>query len=249
MWPRLLPLLSLLWPSLCLSTSLPSMMKPSQVFYIPMPSLPYRMFCPPSGGPCSYESRLDPEKEKKLLAAYSKSSTTVQKSRQGKQGRDIGKLDPYTWKPNTRQATLNFIQTEGVEEKPWKKKEKLSKKGVNKKVERGNIFRPKVNFVSNARPARLQWRELEVKKTPIIKAKPLKLDYNTRLKKKYGNSPVPVHLGYSRNFVEDSPRRRYRGAGSTTTWLSHPARVNGLPQTVLHWQYPLKVASLSANTV
>ena len=26
----------------------------------------------------------------------------------------------------------------------------------------------------------------QVKKTPIIKAKPLKLDYNSRLKKKYG---------------------------------------------------------------
>ena len=29
---------------------------------------------------------------------------------------------------------------------------------------------------------------VQVKKTPIIKAKPLKLDYNTRLKKKYGRS-------------------------------------------------------------
>ena len=27
---------------------------------------------------------------------------------------------------------------------------------------------------------------VQVKKTPIIKAKPLKLDYNSRLKKKYG---------------------------------------------------------------
>ena len=60
--------------------------------------------------------------------------------------------------------------------------------------------------MSNARPSLLKWRELkvtnfnlkfvlyqqykdafvQVKKTPIIKAKPLKLDYNSRLKKKYG---------------------------------------------------------------
>ena len=39
------------------------------------------------------------------------------------------------------------------------------------------------------------WRRwtifVQVKKTPIIKAKPLKLDYNSRLKKKYGRWPHP----------------------------------------------------------
>ena len=42
----------------------------------------------------------------------------------------------------------------------------------------------------------------QVKKTPIIKAKPLKLDYNSRLKKKYGrwyqpnlkHNPLMLHL-------------------------------------------------------
>ena len=30
-------------------------------------------------------------------------------------------------------------------------------------------------------------------------------------------------------------------SGSATTWLPSPAYVNGLPQTLLHWQYPVKV--------
>merc|ERR1719334_569416 len=110
------------------------------------------MFCPPSGGPCSYESRLDPEKEKKLMAAYSKGDATAPlstpneksnkrqkgdtqnpKSRKGKQGRDIGRLDPFSWKSSARQ-TLNYIQTGAVDDKLWKKKEKYwKKKGLGKK--------------------------------------------------------------------------------------------------------------------
>merc|ERR1719192_16722 len=56
-----------------------------------------------------------------------------------------------------------------------------------KDAKEDSVLRPQVTFMSNARPSLLKWRELKVKKTPIIKAKPLKLDYNTRLKKKYGS--------------------------------------------------------------
>jgi len=248
---------------------LPSTLKPSRVFYLKMPlTLPYSLSCQPAGGPCKYQSRLDQQKEKELVAAYSKAGNPKEASRGGKKGREIGrrgisssykKADPYTWKPiEPSRPSINYIQTSDVEEKPWKKKKYVKSKSSRQKLRKEDwmrraaakedkVLRPRVTFMSNARPSILKWRELKVKKTPIIKAKPLKLDYNSRLKKKYG-SGVPVHLGYSRNFVEDSPVR-YRGPGSATTWLPSPAYVNGLPQTLLHWQYPVKVARLNTNSV
>ena len=38
-------------------------------------------------------------------------------------------------------------------------------------------------------------------------------------------------------------------SGSATTWLPSPAYVNGLPQTLLHWQYPVKVFIISISVV
>jgi len=270
MWQRLACVVLLAPFSSSAPFPLPSTLKPSRVFYLKMPlTLPYSLSCQPGGGPCKYQSRLDQQKEKALVAAYSNAGNPKEASRGGKKGRDIGrkissykKADPYTWKPiEPPQPSINYIQTSDVEEKPWKRKkyvtttskssrQKLRKEDWMKKAaaKEDKVLRPRVTFMSNARPSILKWRELKVKKTPIIKAKPLKLDYNSRLKKKYGSSGVPVHLGYSRNFVEDSPVR-YRGPGSATTWLPSPAYVNGLPQTLLHWQYPVKVARLNTNLV
>lgn len=266
MWHRglpslLLPLLPLLLPP-CTPSPLPGTLRPSRVFYLKMPlTLPYSLSCQPSGGSCKYQSRLDPEKEKKLVAAYSKGGPAMEreKERGGKRGRKVElreerrshkkNLNPYKWKALNRAPMLNFIQAGDVEEKPWRKKQKL-RKVTNKQKPKSypeKVLRPGVSFLSNARPSLLKWRELKVKKTPIIKAKPIQFDYAARLKQKYGSS-VPVHLGYSRNLVEDSPRR-FRGAGSSTTWLPSPAKLNGLPQTLHHWQYPLQVARLGSNFV
>jgi len=241
MWASLVTLLTVSTsPVLSHSTSLPNKLKPSKVIFLKM-SLPHR---------------LDPAKLKKLVAAsahskgdtnenkiveaFSQGGINLERSRRGKQGRHIGGLmDPYKWNPKSTRSTVNYIQTNSVEDKPYEQVTSSSR-------EQGQIYRPQLSFMSNAKPSLLSWRELEVKETPIIRAKPFSLDYGSRLKKKYERQ-VPIHLGYSRNFVDETPSPAYRGAGSTTTWLRYP--VNGLPRTLKHWQYPLKVARLETNSV
>jgi hypothetical protein len=107
------------------------------------------------------------------------------------------------------------------------------------------ILRPVLNFTSNARPAKLKWRELEIEKTPIIKP------FKSNRKKKY-SSRVPIHLGYSRKFVEPTDfsynkiiRKKLSNLpGSSMTWLPAPG-LNGLPQTIFHMKYPLKIRRLN----
>merc|ERR1719264_1143227 len=80
--------------------------------------------------PLTLPYRLDQQKEKALVAAYSNAGNPKEASRGGKTGRDIGrkissykKADPYTWKPiEPSQPSINYIQTSDVEEKPWKRK-------------------------------------------------------------------------------------------------------------------------------
>ena len=60
------------------------------------------------------------------------------------------------------------------------------------------ILRPELDFVSNARPAMLKWREMEIEETPILKAQ--KAHKYKAYKAK--QSQVPIHLGYSRQFVD-----------------------------------------------
>ena len=114
-------------------------------------------------------------------------------------------------------------------------------------------IRPEVNFISNARPAMLKWRDLEIEKTPIIKSPEIK-KYRSRTNKKYHNN-VPLHYGYSRKLVKarESPlpnifrKKSLRNRGSSTSWLPAPSFVNGLPKTIYHFKYPLKTRKL--NTV
>merc|ERR1711936_1282293 len=120
--------------------------------------------------------------------------------------------------------------------------------GINMKdkLTPNEIFRPDLSFISNARPAMLKWRELEVKKTQIIKP-PDKKKYKSRWNKKY-SSKVPVHLGYSRKFVEypePPPLETFQKLfpkypGSTVTWLPATRFVNGLPKMIYHMKYPVK---------
>jgi len=255
MWYSLLvTLLSICSPSLSLSTSLPNKLRPAKVIFLKM-QLPYRLdpdklkklvAAHSKGG--SNEDKLMEAfsgggiNENKLVEAFSKAGINMERSRRGKKTRDIGSMDPYNrWEEMSPSNNINYIQRGGVDEKSLSQKNEHSRKEKNRK-----ILRPGVHFMSNARPSLLTWRELKVKETPIITAKPFSLGYRSLLKKKYERE-VPVHLGYSRNFVEDTPDPRFRGKGSRTTWLRYP--VNGLPRTLKHWQYPLKVSRLMTNTV
>jgi len=109
--------------------------------------------------------------------------------------------------------------------------------------ESGNeIYRPDIEFLSNARPAFLKWRELEVKRTPIVK-RPLPLDVSDLSRRFEGKrmSDVGVHLGYSRKLVSDSPLV----VQNSITWVKTPRyKLNGQPNTIYHLQYPVRVSNL-----
>ena len=86
---------------------------------------------------------------------------------------------------------------------------------------------------------------MEIERTPIIKP------FKSKRKKKY-SSKFPIHLGYSRKFVEPAEfsynkliRKRLSNLpGSSMTWLPAPS-LNGLPQTIFHMKYPLKIRRLN----
>ena len=117
------------------------------------------------------------------------------------------------------------------------------------------ILRPELNFVSNARPAMLKWREMEIEETPILKAQKAHKykAYKAKQRKKY-SSQVPIHLGYSRQFVdpsEYSQSKAMRGRlstlpGSSMTWLPS-ASWNGQPSSILTFKYPLRSRKLYNN--
>ena len=111
------------------------------------------------------------------------------------------------------------------------------------------IFRPGITFVSNARPAVMAWREVEMEETLIMKP-PKQQKPRNRLKKKYSRR-VPVHLGYSRNLIDyplPSPqifqKRNYRYPESTLVWLQ-PTNFNGLPQKLVYMRPLLKMRKLN----
>jgi len=132
----------------------------------------------------------------------------------------------------------------------------LKRKTLNDKLSSENdILRPELNFVSNARPAMLKWREMEIEETPILKAQKAHKykAYKAKQRKKY-SSQVPIHLGYSRQFVdpsEYSQSKAMRGRlstlpGSSMTWLPS-ARWNGQPSSILTFKYPLRSRQLYNN--
>ena len=116
------------------------------------------------------------------------------------------------------------------------------------------ILRPELTFVSNAHPAMLKWREMEIEETPILKAQKAHKykAYKAKQRKKY-SSQVPIHLGYSRQFVdpsEYSQSKAMRGRlstlpGSSLTWLPS-ASWNGQPSSFLTRRFPLRSRQLNS---
>ena len=119
----------------------------------------------------------------------------------------------------------------------------------NSLTSENEILRPKLNFLSNARPAMLKWREMEIEETPILKAQkaPKYKAYKAK------QSQVPIHLGYSRQFVdpsEYSQSKAMRGRlsslpGSSLTWLPS-ASWNGQPSSILTRRFPLRSRQLNS---
>ena len=110
---------------------------------------------------------------------------------------------------------------------------------------KNEILRPDLEFISNARPAKLKWREMRIKKTPILK--PYKAYTASQAYKAYRakyRSAVPVHKGYSRAYLEPAEYSYQEPlVGSSLTRIPS-ASWNGQPSAILTVQYPVRESIL-----
>merc|ERR1711988_1858599 len=120
-----------------------------------------------------------------------------------------------------------------------------TKKNFMNAIRNNEIFRPKLNFTSNAKPELLKYRDTQVANTQILKKPSKEL---RRLNKKYSGK-VPFHFGYSRNFQDVPEGKSFSRAGASPrmTWLSRPKLSNGAPTSILHMKYPVQISRLSSG--
>ena len=194
----------------------------------------------------NYGNGIDLRSVRDLARVFSSRKENIKERDKTFKGRKIAWKDEKATAP----TPLNIIPL-GVEHKIESSVNKIATANPDQlKMSENEILRPEINFTSNARPAMLKWRELKIEKTPIIK--PLQEKYRSRLKKKYGSS-VPVHLGHSRKFIEYPGLGTRAGStrlpGTPLTWLPTPIQANGIPRTILHFKYPLKIKKLSSNSI
>ena len=141
---------------------------------------------------------------------------------------------PYGFdkKANEYSTNKNKISDKKVLKRPEKKTTKPDHK----------IFRPDLQFLSNARPAKLKWREMRIEKTPIIR--PYKAYEASKAYKAYKAkyaSAVPVHHGYSRAYLDPVSDKAPPGVlGDSSVTLLPSGRWNGQPQTILTFHYPVR---------
>ena len=243
--------------SLLASLSSAAALKPAKIHTIQLTSTPYYTInCSKPAGTCHYVSMLDHQQSSKLVKQFSRRFKLSENVR-SKGGRKIvgsaAKKIDFSGKSKLKKKMKS---RPGVNIIPYGPSNYPSMSaGITKKdkISDNEILRPEVNFTSNARPAMLKWRELEIEKTQIIKPSD-KQKYKSRLKKKY-SSRVPIHAGYSRKFIEyPKPpimkifQKRYPQypSGWSITRLPAPSYVNGLPQTIFHLKYPLKIRRLNS---
>ena len=162
-------------------------MKPSKIHIIKLTSMPYyTLNCSKTSGTCKYVSMLDPQKSRTLAKQFSQKSRFSENFR-SKGGRKIlsspiainGFEEISKQKKNyNSQSKVNIIPY-GPGKYPGKSV------GITKKdrISDNEIIRPELNFISNARPAMLKWRDLDIAKTPIVKPSEIK-KYRSRTNKK-----------------------------------------------------------------
>jgi len=146
---------------------------------------------------------------------------------------------------------VNFIKLSPGKTKAYQKKYQTyyQKKNLMDEIKAEEIFRPKINFTSNAKPEMLKYRDVQMNKMPILKKPTKEL---TRLNRKYAGK-VPFHFGYSRKFQDFPGEKSYKSnvrrmpgsSGSTIKWLTLPS--NGLPTSLTHFKYPVRISRLSSG--
>lgn len=139
---------------------------------------------------------------------------------------------------------VNFIKFGGKSKSEYNR-QPIKPKIFMDEIKDNEIFRPKLNFTSNAKPELLKYRDVKIDKKKILKKPSKEL---RRLNKKYSGK-VPFHFGYSRKFQDFPEGKSFSGRGSSPrlTWLSRPKLSNGLPTSILHMKYPVQITRLSSG--
>merc|ERR1711953_175427 len=189
-------------------------------------------------------SGFDIKSFKSLANIFSKTlqSDKLRERNKSSKGRKISNfIDDKGDKPT---SNVNFIQLGNSKTNAYKKKYQTyyQKQKLLDEIKKDEIFRPKINFTSNAKPEMLKYRDVQVNKMAILKKPTKEL---SRLNRKYAGK-VPFHFGYSRKF-QDFPGEKSRGRrpGSRIRWLTLPS--NGLPTSLTHFKYPLRISRLSSG--
>ena len=151
-------------------------------------------------------------------------------------------------KEDKSKAKVNYISLGKGKTKAYQEKYRnyYQKKKMMEEIKSEEIFRPKINFTSNAKPEMLKYREVQMSKIPIMKKPTKEL---SRLNRKYAGK-VPFHFGYSRKFQDFPGEKSYtksvrRMPGSSIKWLTVPS--NGLPTSLTHFKYPVRISRLSSG--
>ena len=212
----------------------------------------YTLKCSRSAPTCHYVSILDPQQSKKIVKQFSDKSIFSEnfRSKKGRKilGSKIKSKDPsrsldLKQKRKKSYPNVNYIPY-GLNNFPGRPAGKTKIDLMRNK----EILRPEVKFTSNAKPAMLKWRELEIEATQIMPP--------SGISKKYKSRPIHNHVGYSRNLVgaDESPlpniiRQNARVSPiSSTAWLPTPSYVNGLPKTMFHFKFPQKFRILNSGS-
>merc|ERR1712062_296718 len=187
-------------------------------------------------------SGFDIKSFKSLANIFMQQNDKLRERNKSSKGRKISNfIDDKGDKPT---SNVNFIQLGNSKTKAYKKKYQTyyQKKNLMDEIKAEEIFRPKINFTSNAKPEMLKYRDVQMSKMAILKKPTKEL---SRLNRKYAGK-VPFHFGYSRKF-QDFPGEKSRGRrpGSRIRWLTLPS--NGSPTSLTHFKYPVRISRLSSG--
>merc|ERR1711874_162091 len=191
-------------------------------------------------------SGFDIKSFKSLANIFMQKNDKIRERNKSSKGRKISNfIDDKGDKPTSKPiSNVNFIQLGNSKTKAYKKKYQTyyQKQKLMDEIKKEEIFRPKVNFTSNAKPELLKYRDVQMNKMRILKKPTKEL---SRLNRKYAGK-VPFHFGYSRKF-QDFPGEKSvrRMPGSRIKWFTLPS--NGLPTSLTHFKYPVRISRLSSG--
>merc|ERR1711915_617854 len=195
-----------------------------------------------------FGSGLDVKSFKSLANIFLQKNDKLRERDKSYKGRKISNFLDDKEDNSDSNSKVNYIKLGNGKTKAYQKKYQkyYEKKKMMDEIKVEEIFRPKINFTSNAKPEMLKYRDMQMNKMPIMKKPTKEL---SRLNRKYAGK-VPFHFGYSRKFQDFPGEKSYQNTvrrmpGSRIKWLTLPS--NGLPTSLTHFKYPVRISRLSSG--